>query len=203
MSSISVIIIEKTGQIKEQIIKNFNEDDLYKKAGFKTKEGFKNYTEWNIEDLNGKSYSISLYGKTTGKANQENKYDFPPPVDKILFFGNCIIVNKKKDVAISINCNEWNLIYQHLFGGFDDIEDDEEDDESEYDSDIELNKFGYAKDEFIDDDEEDEEDEEEDEEENQYKPVKKNKKTNLQIQTNMVDNSILKYTNELSEEQYV
>ena len=82
----TVLIIEKNGSIKELAIKTWVEADLYKKAGFKTKDGFKCYTTWGatIEDI---TYSISLYGKTTGKANQENKYELPPPLDSTLFFG--------------------------------------------------------------------------------------------------------------------
>ena len=32
------------------------------------------------------THEIHLYGKKKGKAGDENKYEFPPPVDNILFF---------------------------------------------------------------------------------------------------------------------
>ena len=87
--SIKILIVEKNGTIKEHLLKTFVESDLYKKAGFKNGEDFICQTEWNIDNgENEKSYTIQVYGKTTGRAGQENKYEFPPPIDKTLFFGN-------------------------------------------------------------------------------------------------------------------
>lgn len=73
----SIIIVEKLGEIKALQVKNWNESELYKKAGFKNTDGFKCYTTWNVE-IDKTKYCIDLYGKTTGRANQENKYEFPP-----------------------------------------------------------------------------------------------------------------------------
>jgi len=166
--SVTVLIVEKSGNVKEQNIK-FDENELYKKAGHSSQAGFKCYAEWNIEDLDDKSYNISVYGKITGRANSENKYEFPPPIDNTLFFGNCIILNKQDNVVVSLTNDEWDSIYDYLYGGFEDLGD--EDSEEEDDEDVEgipLTKQGYAKDGFIvdDDDEEDDyEDEDEDEEE--------------------------------------
>ena len=161
----SIIIVEKLGNIKETNVKAIEEADLYKKAGFKTADGFKCYAQWNIEELNDKSYSIYVYGKTTGRANQENKYEFPPPIDNTLFFGNCIVVNKVDDKIGSLTEAEWESIYEYLYGGFEDLGDDDDDDEDEEDDDPTLprTKSGYVKDDFIvDDDEIEMEDEEED-----------------------------------------
>jgi hypothetical protein len=162
MAPLSILIIEKTGTVKETTIKSFDESDLYKKAGFKTEDGFKCHTTWNIEELDGVSYSISVYGKTNGRANQENKYEFPPPIDNTLFFGSCIIINKNAENPISITSKEWDKIYDHLYGGFEDLgEEDSEDDESDEGDDIPRTKSGYAKDGFVvDDDVVDEEDDE-------------------------------------------
>uniref|UniRef100_A0A6C0E888 Uncharacterized protein n=1 Tax=viral metagenome TaxID=1070528 RepID=A0A6C0E888_9ZZZZ len=165
MAPLSILIIEKTGTVKETVIKSFDESDLYKKAGFKTADGFKCHTTWNIEELDGISYSISVYGKTNGRANQENKYEFPPPIDNTLFFGSCIIINKNAENPISITSKEWDKIYDHLYGGFEDLgEEDSEDDESDEDDDIPRTKSGYAKDGFVVDDDVVEEDDESSEE---------------------------------------
>ena len=155
------VVIEKSGSIKEVKVKSVNEAEFYKKAGFKSDSHFKLQTEWNVE-VNNKKYNVCLYGKTQGRAGQENKYDFPPPVDNTLFFGNCLLVNKKNKEFTSLLSDEWKQIYNHLFQGFEDIgeEDSEEEDEDE---DIPKTKDGYAKDGFVVD--EDEEEEEEDEEE--------------------------------------
>jgi len=186
MAPITILIIEKAGTIKEVSVKSCDENELYKKAGLKTKDDFICRANWNIEDINNKSYSVSVFGKITGRANSENKYDFPPPIDNSLFFGNCIIINKNKDdEIISITEKEWDLIYDYLFGGFEEIgdkdsEDNDFEDEDE-DDDLPRTKDVYVKDDFIVDDddeileEEEEELEEENEEDEDYKP--KSKKT--------------------------
>jgi hypothetical protein len=155
----SILIVEKLGSIKSLNSKTLTESELYKKAGFKTNEGFKLFTTWNLE-LGPKKYSISLYGKTTGRANQENKYEFPPPVDKVLFFGNCILVNKSDDTIANLSSDEWTNIYEKLYGGFEDLDDEEEDDDEEDEDDdepgVKRTKTGYVKDGFVVDDDDDE-----------------------------------------------
>jgi hypothetical protein len=149
-----LLIIDKSGAIKELNVKTYVQEDLYKKAGFKTADGFELATTWDIEfptDNNKKKYFISVYGKKKGRAGQENKYDFPPPIDSDLFFGSCILVNQLEgDSVSSLTTNEWNKIYEFLFGGFEDIgcEDSEEDSEDEDDH-IPKTKSGYAKDGFV------------------------------------------------------
>ena len=88
-----IIVIDKTGTVKETNIKEYVPNDLYKKANFKTTEGFQHRNKWDL-DLNNTKYHISVYGKINGKAGQENKYDFPPPIDNTLFFGGCVLVNE-------------------------------------------------------------------------------------------------------------
>jgi hypothetical protein len=171
MSPINILVIEKSGIIKETVIKSYNEAELYKKAGLKSVDDFKCRAQWNIDNLNGKNYSVSVFGKITGRANQENKYDFPPPIDTTLMFGNVVIVNKNKDTnePISIKEEEWESVYEYLFGGFDEIGDkDSEEEEEEEEEDLPHTKDGYVKDGFIVDDDSEEEDYAEDEEEEDY-----------------------------------
>ena len=221
----SILLIEKLGSIKSVNIKSFSEEEIYKKAGLKTKEGFKCQTQWNLE-IDSTKYSIHLYGKTTGRANQENKYEFPPPVDKVLFFGSCILVNKSecKTGCDDLSVKEWEQIYEKLYGGFDDIgdEDSEEDDEEDTDDELKLTKVGYLKDGFVvDEDEEEEEDEEEDDEmdedddddipQKKSKPLKtvpkknakKTKKNADLLPMNPPEDIYLDCASELSEESYV
>ena len=164
--NIGVVIVEKTGTLKNLCIKSFSEEDLYKKCGFKSKENFCKHHEWRIRkaDL---TYIVSLYGKDTGKAMSENKYDFPPPVDNTLFFGNCVIVchtsykGEGGDPLLeTIDTDLWEKLYEKLFGGFEDLsatqkEDEEEVDELENVPDSKKTKQGgYLKDGFVVDDEE-------------------------------------------------
>jgi hypothetical protein len=84
---ITILVVEKSGSIKELTLKLFDEKELYKKAGFKSADGFKLQTEWGVDHKN-KSMNVCVYGKTNGRAGQENKYEFPPPIDTTLFFGS-------------------------------------------------------------------------------------------------------------------
>jgi len=190
--TITILIIDKTGKIKELEVKNYDENELYKKAGFKSAEGFELQTEWGAE-IKSKSFSVSIYGKLNGRAGQENKYEFPPPIDNTLFFGSCVIVNKKDGQPVSISKEEWNAVYQHLYGGFEDIGDEDSEDEEETDDDDDRprTKQGYVKDGFIVDDNEvddddyedcDSEDETSEEEVIQVKS-KKNTKKNVKTMT--------------------
>jgi len=225
--SVTILIVDKYGKINEKTIKKLDETELYKKAGLKSAVGFKLHSDWIIPDLKGNAYHIHLYGKTDGRANSENKYEFPPPVDSVLFFGSCILLNKDaNDKFTSISKKEWTSIYEYLYGGFDDIDDEEEEEEEEDDDDeLPRTKSGYVKDDFIvdddeEDDEEDDEDEDEDEDEYMKQPVrrslrkneksinhKKSKKIQIALVNNFVENEgidqFLDCTGELSEEEYL
>jgi hypothetical protein len=217
--SVTVLIVEKSGNIKEQNIK-FDENELYKKAGHSSQTGFKCYAEWNIENLNDKSYNISVYGKTNGRANSENKYEFPPPIDNTLFFGNCVIVNKHNNVPVSITSDDWDDIYEYLYGGFEDLGDEDSEEDEEDEEGLPLTKQGYAKDGFIvDDDEEEEEDDEYEDEDDDEISIKKSKikskpkkittKKSSKKPENVLkivqeqESNYLDCTSELEEEEYV
>lgn len=172
--SLNIIIVEKSGDLKMLAIKEFKEEDLFKKCGFKKSEDFNKQTEWNVK-CESKKYIISVYAKADGRANSENKYDFPPPIDTKLFFGNCAILAKVKNddgkqVYTNLSLELWEKIYEKLFGGFEDlaltvIEDENEIDELENVSKEKKTKQGYLKDGFVvdSDAEEDEYETEEDE----------------------------------------
>ena len=158
------LLIENGGNIKEIKIKNQEEKDFYKLTGLKKDKDFGLRTNWKLK-LN-KEYNIHLYAKNNGRAGSENKYEFPTPVESHLYFGKCLLVNKLENKLVDLTPNEWEDIYNYLFGGFDEI--DESESEDEEDDDVELTKEGYEKDGFIVDeneDEDDDDDEEEDEEE--------------------------------------
>jgi hypothetical protein len=156
--SLSVIIVEKTGVLKMLAIKEFKEEDLFKKCGFKKSEDFNKQTEWNVK-CESKKYLVSVYAKVDGRANSENKYDFPPPIDTKLFFGNCVILAKVKNdegkqLYTNLSLDLWEKIYEKLFGGFEDlsstaIEDENEIDELENIPKDKKTKQGYLKDGFV------------------------------------------------------
>lgn len=177
---LEVIIVEKNASLKLLCVKDFKEEDLYKKCGFKKADDFTKQTEWTVK-MDGNKYLIQVYAKTEGRANNENKYDFPPPIDTKLFFGNCAIVAKKFNINetldkwgnVNLTLDLWEKVYEKLFGGFEDLNATAEEDEDEIDElknvpKEKKTKNGYLKDGFVvdsDDDEPDTEDDDDDDEE--------------------------------------
>lgn len=165
---VTIIIVDKGASLKTLTVKVYNVEELYKKCGFKKSDGFNLQVEWPVK-LDGQRYLIQMYGKLDGKANMENKYDFPPPVDKNLYFGSCALVGMIRDdtnnrTHINLTIELWNKIYEKLFGGFEELtltckEDEEEEDELEnIPNNMKTKKGGYLKDGFVVDSSDTEED---------------------------------------------
>jgi hypothetical protein len=155
---LNIIIVERTGTLKLLSIKDFKEEELFKKCGFKKAEDFLKQTEWNVK-YDSKKYYIQVFAKTDGRANSENKYDFPPPIDNKLFFGCCAIVAYLKNsdgtkMYTNLSLQIWNKICEKLFGGFEDLaataaEDENEEDELANVPKEKKTKQGYLKDGFV------------------------------------------------------
>lgn len=207
MTSVSIIIVEKGGNVKELKVKSYDENELYKKGGFKASVDFKIQSIWKNIKLNNVTYNIHVYGKLVGRANQENKYEFPPPIDNTLFFGSCVLVNKVNDVPKNLTSSEWNSIYNHLYGGFDDLGEEDSDESEDEDEDLPKTKSGYVKDDFIvDDDFDDDESNSESSIPNKRKriaPPKTPRRANAPTVFNTSDTDDSEYTNELEEEEYL
>ena len=215
---LDIIIVERLGALKILSIKDYKQEELYKKCGFKKAEDFNKQTEWNVT-YDGKKYCIQVFAKADGRSNSENKYDFPPPIDTKLFFGSCAIVaqmkkDKEKDnngkMYVNLTLPLWNKIYEKLFGGFEDLsktakEDEEEEDELENIPKEKKTKQGYLKDGFvvdgntiedIDDEDDDEyEDDDGDDDEFDYDDEKEEVKENEDEDEDDIGS-------ELSEESY-
>jgi hypothetical protein len=168
-----IIIIETNGTVKQSKVKDLTFETLYKKAGFRADTNFKKRTTWKTTIAND-NIIIELWAKDEGKANFENKYDFPPPVDKALYFGICILIRVDLNGnIIGLTSELWKTVYEKLFGGFEDIDEDEEcsDDELENVDKKLKTKHGYLKDGFVvdepvseEDDDYSDEDEDDDDE---------------------------------------
>ena len=153
MSSLKVVIVEKNGTLRNLAVKAFNINELYKKCGFKKSGDFIKQVNWSVK-YEGQTYNVSLYAKTEGRHNNENKYEFPPPIDTKLFFGSCALVASLNDEYINLNDEMWSNMYNKLYGGFEDLsktaeEDELEEDELEKVPDKYKTKTGYLKDGFI------------------------------------------------------
>lgn len=83
----------------------------------------------------------------------------PPPIDDLMFYGNIALVARSDgENAIDLTTELWDIIYEKLFGGFEDLAASAIDDENESDEldSIPLHKKtrgGYLKDGFVVDDE--------------------------------------------------
>jgi hypothetical protein len=166
-----IVLVEKSGELKMTNVKELTKDNLYKKCGFKVQNGFEMRHRWTV-DMKQTKYNVEVWSKKEGKAGSENKYDLPPPVDKELYFGTMAIVGY--DIFhnfVDLDVELWNKIYEHLFGGFEDLDKEEEKSEDELEKipDNKKTKSGYLKDGFVvedgDDGEEQEEEDGEDGEE--------------------------------------
>lgn len=180
----SIVIVNRDGSLRNLAVGTWNDADLYKKAGFKSPNGFEIATKFSVpKKIAGPDAAkvVEVYGKITGKANSENKYDFPPPIDSTLFFGACVLVMRDRETkeVVDLKADTWELIYEALFGGFEDLtggkmgiiaadmmdrilderEISEEDKKLLNDPKTQFTKSGYVKDDFIVDDEDDEDEE--------------------------------------------
>jgi hypothetical protein len=151
---VKIVLVKKTGELQNSIVKKYELNDLSKKCGYKKQDNFKLHINWAVT-IKKDIYNIELYGKDVGRANFENKYDFPPPVDTLLLFGDCLLLNRdKKGEVCDLVKADWEKIYEYLFGGFEDLdataaEDDNEEDELEDIPDSMKTKEGYLMDGFV------------------------------------------------------
>ena len=151
----SIVIVEKNGDLKDQEYKSSTLDELYKKCAFKKADGFGKVAEWTYSKKGENMITVELWARDDGQANQENRYDFPPPADNLLFFGNCALLARDSNMSIvDLTVEKWNKVYEHLFGGFETLADNEDEDDEEEDEldNIPSNmktKDGYLKDGFI------------------------------------------------------
>lgn len=149
----SIIIVDKSASIKATKVKDLTNDTIYKKCGFRKADGFEMRSRFLIKKFD--IDTVEVWARDSGKAGSENKYELPPPIDKDLFFGSIAIVGLDKNKEFCDLTDEtWKKVYEHLFGGFDDIENP--DSEEEYSEDElesvpaeKKTKHGYLKDGFV------------------------------------------------------
>ncbi len=116
------------------------------------------------------SLILYLFGFKDGKAGTENKYEFPPPYDSLLPFGDVILIaaaapNTFENPAPYTEA-QWESFYEQAMGGFDSLGSEEEDaateaDEDEEEIDAVPSDNEDGEEEVIDDPPESEEEEEE------------------------------------------
>ena len=122
-----IIIIEKDGNIKSAVIKE--NDELYKKCGFRKAEGFSKITSWDKSDN-----IVELWGRLDGKNNVKNSYQFPKNVTKQVF-GNCCVISKSKNELTDMDENLWNKICNNFTEDENDKDENNKEDILDYSSD--------------------------------------------------------------------
>lgn len=174
----AIVIISKGGSLSECVVEPSAKTTLEeltvllsKKCGNRNHDGFSCYHTYKYKNKRGVSFPLSdvdvvvppyiyvdVWGKTDGRAGYENKYEMPPPIDDLMFYGNIALVARSDgENAIDMTTELWDIIYEKLFGGFEDLAASAIDDENESDEldSIPLHKKtrgGYLKDGFVVDD---------------------------------------------------
>ena len=176
----SIVIVQKTGSLTECVVEPASETTLdeltvllSKKCGYRNHDGFSCYHTFRYknkkklafpvetEEVVPKYIYVDVWAKTDGRAGYENKYEMPPPIDEIIFYGNMALVARiDNKTAINLTTDLWNKIYEHLFGGFEDlaataVEDENEIDELEAVPADKKTSNGYLKDGFVVEDDSD------------------------------------------------
>lgn len=173
-----IVLVSKDGSLSECVVEPGSETTmeqltilLSKKCGYRKHDGFSCYHTYRYKNKRKLAFDVSseevvpkyiyvdVWGKTDGRAGYENKYEMPPPIDELLFYGNIALVARMDELtAIHLTIDIWNIIYEKLFGGFEDlaataIEDENEIDELDSVPSHKKTKSGYLKDGFVVDDE--------------------------------------------------
>jgi hypothetical protein len=182
----TIVIVSKTGSLSECIVEPTEDTTieqltviLSKKCGYRKHDGFSCYHTWRYknkskrnskkrvfslnetEPIVPKYIYIDVWAKTDGRAGNENKYELPPPIDELIIFGNIALVARiDKETAVDLTVEMWNVIYENLFGGFEDLattalEDENEIDELDSIPQHKKTSNGYLKDGFIVEDDDD------------------------------------------------
>ena len=127
---------------------------LCKSCNFKSDKHFKRRHTWKYKSRFWESSNnvfadridcISLFAKDNGRSTSINKYDLPPPLDNEIYYGSMCLVKHpemdeltaddfmKKKCFYDLREDEWEKVYEWLFGGFEELgeEDSEEEDDEE------------------------------------------------------------------------
>jgi len=197
---VKVVIIDKQGNVKASTVNKFNLDTLYKKCKFRDSDNFQNRHTWKWDDKH-----VSLFAKISGRANTENKYDFPSPMDNELFFGSTLLcAHTEKDLSnndvIDFTKEDWVELYEKLMGGFENIGDEDsersaDEDDEDFDPDN-MTESGYLKNSFVADDNEEIQNENDDESEKEFSGNSGDETESCDMSDDEGNNS------ELSEESY-
>ena len=103
------IRIEKDNKIKEEKIDDIK--DLYKKCGLRKPDGVDIIDSKYNKELD---IEISLYGRTTGRANIKSSFLYESQDNKsINIYGTCAFLGKKNDILVDLTEEMWNFFQKN------------------------------------------------------------------------------------------
>lgn len=109
---IQILKIEKNGNIIIDFISNDIptniESTLYKKCGYRKNDDFYNIKTWTFNKI-----IFELWGKTKGKENNKNLYNFTS-FCKDTIYNNCLVIFKKNNKYIDFDINIWNKFIDNI-----------------------------------------------------------------------------------------
>ena len=166
---VKFVLIDRTGNCKDSNISDIG--NVYKRCGLRSEKDFERRVTWKSSTI-----YVSVFAKDDGKANTENKFDMPPPIDSELYFGCIAVVGFKpsnlEETLVDFDVDKWCKVYEKLMGGFEELGSEDSDDEDAEEIPAELlTKHGYMKDSFIAESDEEEEEVSADSEEEEEEPL--------------------------------
>jgi DNA-directed RNA polymerase subunit M/transcription elongation factor TFIIS len=112
-----------------------------------------------------KELTLFIFGTVTGKEEQANKHQLPPPYDDTNFFGDIVIVASKEEdtftTSVPFSPEDYEAFYTRAFGGIESDEEDQAVDDAEPVEELPAEEGKEFLNEEDDDDDEEEEEEEE------------------------------------------
>ncbi len=153
----SMIIIDMDGNEEEEYIETSDLTRISMLCGFNNSKSFKHIHAWhldkdeNIIENHDKDLFLHLYASTKGHHENINKFELPPPIDNVIYYGYIGIILEDEDHQLyHLDKNTWKKCYEALYNGFYDLgesdtdegeRDVDTDNDEEYDDDDDENGY--------------------------------------------------------------
>lgn len=111
--SVTIIVIDKNGIMKQQNVKHLTQDTIYKKCGLRNSNGFHRRHVWYIHTMDVDT--VELWSCDTVKSGQDNKYELPAPLETKVYYGSMVLISVQSDGTFgNLSLNAWTQIYENL-----------------------------------------------------------------------------------------
>lgn len=111
--SVSILVIDKYGIMKQQNVKHLTPDTIYKKCGLRNSNGFHRRHVWYVHTMDVDT--VEIWSCDTVKSGQDNKYELPPPLESKVYYGSMALVSVQSDGTFgNLSLNTWTQMYETL-----------------------------------------------------------------------------------------